>query len=299
MTSPIRGIDHAIVAVRDLDAARATYERLGFRAAPLGNHVGKATANHCIMFADSYIELLGVNEPEQPDTLSLGGFLAARGEGLVKIALATPDADAARAALEERGFHPTGPDDLARPLEEAAGAMVRFRNLQIPPAETGDLGTFLCGHRTPELMRPAGATEHANGARNLVAAAAIVEDIAAVAEPWARLVGAPAPTEAKPGEGAVDLGRGRLQLVTPEGFLACRQVLPMTLRPDPLPARPFYYGLRIEVASLLDTFGMLRAAGVEPTVMNSGPPPGATSLVHVAPADACGVPLEFVEARGA
>jgi len=109
MTDALLGIDHAIIGVRSLAAARAAFERLGFTAAPFGNHVGKATANHCIMFADSYLELLGINEPEHSDTLGLGAFLEARGEGLVKIALGTPDADAARAAIEARGFRPTGP----------------------------------------------------------------------------------------------------------------------------------------------------------------------------------------------
>ena len=137
MTDAIRGIDHAIIGVRDLDAARAQFERLGFTAAPLGNHVGKATANHCIMFADSYLELLGINEPDKPDTLGLDAFLEARGEGLVKIALGTPDADAARADIEAQGFSPTGPDDLARPLTDRPDAIVRFRNLQIPGGRDG------------------------------------------------------------------------------------------------------------------------------------------------------------------
>ena len=33
-----RGIDHLVIAVRDLDAARATYQRLGFTLTPEARH---------------------------------------------------------------------------------------------------------------------------------------------------------------------------------------------------------------------------------------------------------------------
>ena len=282
MTDAIRGIDHAIIGVCDLDAARAQFERLGFTAAPLGDHAGKATANHCIMFADSYLELLGINEPGSPDTLGLGQFLAARGEGLVKIALGTPDADAARADIEARGFSPTGPDDLARPLSDRPDAIVRFRNLQIPAAETGGLGTFLCGHKTPELMRPPGAVDHANGARNLAAAAAVVDDVEAVAGPWARLLGRPADG------GALDVGRGRVYLAAPAD--AADHAGPYGPLPDPLPARPFYLGLRVEVASIGAAREALGRSGIAPVSEAPG-------RLRIAPEDACGVPLELAEAQ--
>ena len=281
MTDAIRGIDHAIIGVRDLDAARAQFERLGFTAAPLGNHVGKATANHCIMFADSYLELLGINEPEHLDTLGLGAFLDTRGEGLVKIALGTPDADAARADIEAQGFSPTGPDDLARPLTDRPDAIVRFRNLQIPEAETGSLGTFLCGHKTPDLMRPPGSMDHGNGARNLVAAAAVVDDVGAVAGPWEKLLGRAA------AGGALDIGRGHVYLATPAD--AAGSPGPYGPLPEPLPARPFYLGLRIEVASIGAVKEALGRGGVAPASEAPG-------RIRVAPEDACGVPLEFAEA---
>ncbi len=281
MTDAIRGIDHAIIGVRDLDAARAQFERLGFTAAPLGNHVGKATANHCIMFADSYLELLGINEPDKLDTLGLDAFLEARGEGLVKIALGTPDADAARADIEAQGFSPTGPDDLARPLTDRPDAIVRFRNLQIPEAETGSLGTFLCGHKTPELMRPPGSMDHANGARNLVAAAAVVDDVGAVAGPWARLLGRPA------AGGTLDIGRGHVYLATPSG--AAGSAGPYGPLPDPLPARPFYLGLRVEVASIGAAKEALARSGIAPASEEPG-------RLRISPADACGVRLELAEA---
>jgi hypothetical protein len=37
------GIDHLIIGVRDLEAARARYARLGFNTTPRGRHVGWGT----------------------------------------------------------------------------------------------------------------------------------------------------------------------------------------------------------------------------------------------------------------
>ncbi len=60
MNGAITGLDHALVGVRDLEAARAAYARLGFTLTPRGSHIGWGTANYCIMFARDYVELLGI-----------------------------------------------------------------------------------------------------------------------------------------------------------------------------------------------------------------------------------------------
>ena len=50
-------IDHAVIALRDLDAAAASFSRLGFTLTPRGVH-SIGSQNHCIMFGSTYIELL-------------------------------------------------------------------------------------------------------------------------------------------------------------------------------------------------------------------------------------------------
>ena len=87
MANYIGGIDHAIVGVRDLEQARASFERLGFHTTPLARHAGRGTGEHCLMFADGYVELCGIIDPAG-DSESLGRFLAA-GEGLWSLALRT------------------------------------------------------------------------------------------------------------------------------------------------------------------------------------------------------------------
>lgn len=51
MTGALAGIDHVLVGVHDLEAARRTYRHLGFTVSPRGRHIGWGTANYCVMFA--------------------------------------------------------------------------------------------------------------------------------------------------------------------------------------------------------------------------------------------------------
>src|SRR3546814_9908741 len=74
---PLRGVDHVLVGVRNLEAARDTYRRLGFTVSPRGRHIGWGTANYCIMFPGDYIELLGIVDATQ-FTNNLNRFLASR-----------------------------------------------------------------------------------------------------------------------------------------------------------------------------------------------------------------------------
>src|SRR5512134_1072217 len=57
MRQHIQGIDHVVLVVRDLDAARDTFERMGFTVTPRGHHT-IGSQNHCVMFGHDYIELL-------------------------------------------------------------------------------------------------------------------------------------------------------------------------------------------------------------------------------------------------
>lgn len=60
------GIDHLVVAVRDLDAAREAYAALGFTLTARGRHSPPmGTGKHCIMFGRDDVELLGVLTPTE------------------------------------------------------------------------------------------------------------------------------------------------------------------------------------------------------------------------------------------
>ena len=57
-------IDHVLIAVRDLDAAKDTFERLGFKVTPEGRHPGRGTSNRLVVFGGEYLELISVHDPE-------------------------------------------------------------------------------------------------------------------------------------------------------------------------------------------------------------------------------------------
>ncbi|HTZ37336.1 MAG TPA: VOC family protein, partial [Stellaceae bacterium] len=180
MSNGIAGIDHIIVAVRDLEAAHANWRRLGFTPTPRGRHIGQGTANYCIMFARDYLELLGFVERDE-HARRLETFLARR-EGAMSVAFAPErDAEATRTALAAGGLHPSTPRALGRALELPEGSVTpRFSLLTLPPEETPGLDCFVCGQLTPELVRRPEWLGHANGVTGIAAVHLHVGDPAAL-----------------------------------------------------------------------------------------------------------------------
>lgn len=214
MNSGIAGIDHVIVGVRDLEAARRQWMRLGFTVTPRGRHIGQGTANYCIMFERDYLELLGfVARDEHAHRLET--FLAQR-EGAMSVAFA-PESDAAATAatLATNGLHPSPPRALGRALELPEGTVTpRFSLLNLPPEETPGLDCFVCGQLTPELVRRPGWLAHANGVTGIAAVHLVADDPPAVMPAYRRLFGDDKAAATVRGV-EVDTGRNRLVFSRP------------------------------------------------------------------------------------
>jgi len=216
--SGITGIDHILLAVRDLDAARMGWTRLGFTLSPRGKHLGRGTGNYCIMFPRDYIELFGIvgGERVSPEYTQ---FLAAR-EGPMKLAWATDDSAAAVAALSGLGLHPDAPRDLGRQLELPEGTVVpRFNIVALPADDTPALSSFVCEPLTPELMRRPEWLVHANGATGLLGVTVIVDDTAPLADTYERLFG-PANVHTTDEIVTVRVGPHRILFAATEDFAA-------------------------------------------------------------------------------
>jgi hypothetical protein len=184
MNNGIAGIDHIIVGVRDLGAARERWSRLGFTMTPRGRHIGQGTANYCIMFARDYLELLGFVERDEYGH-RLEAFLAQR-EGLMSVAFA-PERDAAdtRTALARLDLHPSEPRALGRALELPEGSVIpRFSLLTLPPEETPSLDCFICGHLTPELVRQPEWLSHPNGVTGIKIIYLLVDELTGLASAY-------------------------------------------------------------------------------------------------------------------
>src|SRR3990172_8864219 len=119
MRKHVHGIDHVVFAVRDLDCARDTFARMGFTVTPRGLH-SLGSQNHCVMFADTYLELLWL-PPELKARPFIAEFLSRGGEGIAAVALKTDSAREAREELQAAGLDPTEPIDFSRPVELPGG----------------------------------------------------------------------------------------------------------------------------------------------------------------------------------
>jgi hypothetical protein len=244
--SAIAGIDHALVGVRDLEAARAAWAGLGFTITPRGRHIGWGTANYCIMFDRGYVELLGVVGPAQ-FTNNLDRFLAVR-EGLLGLAFRSTDNERTARWLAAAGFAPDGPKDLQRVLEGPEGDVLpAFKLLFLPPTATPGLRAFFCQHLTPEIIRRPAWVVHGNRAIALQAVVTVVERPADLVSAYVRLFGNDAVTLAVDSL-RVDTGEGDLLFVTSAALGRLYPgIEPLNLAP------PWTAAMRIGVPIIADT----------------------------------------------
>lgn len=184
------GVDHVVVAVRDLDAAAAAWRALGFTISPRGTHSAHmGSGNYTIMFGEDYLELLGVLTPTEHNA-GMRAFLAER-EGLDRAAFTTDDAAAGAEELRSKGLAAVGPISFGRPVTLPAGgeAEARFQVFQWPKEERpAGLGIFACQHLTRESVWIPELQSHANGATRLLRIEVLARDPAAAAAHMARLI---------------------------------------------------------------------------------------------------------------
>jgi catechol 2,3-dioxygenase-like lactoylglutathione lyase family enzyme len=157
----LTALDHAVLAVRDLDAAARTYARLLGRAPTWrGEHPAFGTVNVLFRLDNTYIELLapmpgGGLAPESGAWLR--ERLAAAGEGPVALAFATPDAEAFAREAAARGLRP-GPVQKGLGRDVESGAFREWQSVFLPPDATRGVGVVAIEHRSPpELLPPSPA----------------------------------------------------------------------------------------------------------------------------------------------
>ncbi len=160
-------LDHVVISVRDLKAASADYQRLGFTVLPGGTHPGGWTHNALIVLADgTYLELLApvdVRFLDDADALAAPNFLfaLADGEGTAGLALAADDLAGAVTGMRERGAVIDDPRSGGRTRPDG----VRLEWKTAMPSRS--ILPFFIEDVTPRSLRvPADetATIHANGA---------------------------------------------------------------------------------------------------------------------------------------
>ena len=279
MPVPITGIDHAIVGVRKLEAARRQWAKLGFTITPRGRHKGWGTANYCIMFETDYVELLGIVDPDK-FTNKLDRFLKLR-EGLMGLAFSAEEAEAVGTALEAAAIGYKGPADLSRLLELPEGEVEPAFKLVYLNGATPGVSSFVCQHLTRDLVWRPEWTDHPNGVTGIDSMTVVVRSTGAAQAGWKAFLGNRAITEMGGQEFSAMVGPTELRFLTEA---AARAALPELRRRKWRP--PFLAGMALSVTDPAETVRALEAGGVGYTRKDD-------QTVAVKGSQANGVSLEF------
>ncbi|HKP51652.1 MAG TPA: VOC family protein [Chloroflexia bacterium] len=252
----LKGIDHVVIVVHDLDRASADFAAMGFTVVRGGEHTGGVTHNALVAFEDeSYLELVAFMDapPEEHPFYRKHGE-----EGLVTFALLPEDIVADVAAIERRGLDLEGPRRGGRTRPDGV-------NIEWETAWSGtrDL-PFLCADVTARDLRvPHGpARLHANGVKGIAGVTIAVADLKASAPRYAALLGV---TQERSGASASEsiadfkVGEGdraaTITLVEPVGG-------PIEAYYETRGEGPFSLALRADALSAADSFDPERMHGV-------------------------------------
>lgn len=285
MHNGIESIDHPVIAARNLDAARATFERLGFTVPPRGSHVEWGTGNLCIMFPDDYIEIRAIIDASR-FTMHLDEHLDAFGEGLMGIAFSTADVERSHGEMLQHGIDAGEVSTLTRNFEHPERWTHPSFRLCVPGADDihGLMHVVVLQHLTPELIREPGFLTHANGCIGVNSIAGMIQDIERVSSRLRRLLGDRAVTAHQHGVTARLPTGQRIDLLLPQDYERIYARIVGTGEQD----GPRLGALTLRVRRLDVIAKLLQANGV-----TSAEPSAAQ--IRVAPEDACGTTLHFTE----
>jgi catechol 2,3-dioxygenase-like lactoylglutathione lyase family enzyme len=155
-------LDHLIVAVNDLQAAKNNYQKL-FGLAPVwsGTHKELGTSNSLFNFQNTYFELLS------PTSEGLGAdlinhYLDTSGEGLIGMVFATKNIVGVHNALKGREFL-VGDISDGEGINSADQRVRKWKNLFLPPELTRGIFSFVIEHtdgNLPEIKNLEASSPH-------------------------------------------------------------------------------------------------------------------------------------------
>lgn len=280
-------LDHVGAIVRDLDAGAERWRRLGFLLSPRSPQMGFdkatgrtepwATSNHCAVFGEGYLELIGVTDPDRfnPWQRFLDRF-----EGVHITALRCANADRAYAEISTRTDGVAPPLDRRRQAPYRGGTReMRFRNI-FSRDEAFPEGRFIViEHQTPELIWQEELMEHPNGAVGLAEVHLVAREPEPTVARIAALTGVPSEQTPEGTRRFTMPGGGTLEVLTVEAYAhRFGDVSP--------PPSPSVAACTIGVRDLDAASRAVEAGGVVPDRRSE-------AGFSVAPSDANGVRLLF------
>ncbi|HLO77997.1 MAG TPA: VOC family protein [Magnetospirillum sp.] len=282
MANHITGLDHAVIAVRDLDAAAEVFTRLGFAPTPTGHHAEWGTVNFCLMFGGDYVEILAA-EGEGAEAERVRAFTAQR-DGLFSISIGSSDGAATGECLRAAGLDVPTPRSLSRKLDDGKGTTLMFSEMQLPVAATPGVPARIVQHITAERERHPHWLEHPNGAVGLSSVTAIVDEPPALTPAWDVLFG-PHSAVLTDDTVTVHTGAGLVYLTRPDELTQLHPEAEL----DELPPPPALVALAIRVADTDRAAAVLKANKVDFSRDSEG-------TLRIPPSEACGVFIELIGA---
>lgn len=291
-----RELDHVGVGIRSLDRGRDAYTRLGFQLTERSIHSGARTTggpvepwgsgNHCAMFRDGYLEILGLTDANKYSSLQ---DMVTRYEGLHIVAVGCGNADAAYEEFAKSG----APVEAPRALERDAAfgpqnketRRAKFRNMYVDRQKFVEGRFIFIEHLTRDVLWQPHLLKHPNGALGIDAVYFVVADPEATARKFAPVFSDR--IERLPGTIKLTLDRGTFWLTEESQW---RGRVPGSFVP-PAPS-PAGFGIRVE--SLDATRQYLESKGVP---VHAGMKGGSPASLWVAPEDACGAAIQFLQAE--
>jgi catechol 2,3-dioxygenase-like lactoylglutathione lyase family enzyme len=218
--------DHAVIAVRDLNAAIDDYRALGFDCRLGGRHKGRGTHNAVIRFGLDYLELIAVEDERLArscggNVLELVEYLDSVAAGPLGFALAAPDLDALASHWPSDLPSPLGPIPMERVRPD--GSWLTWRLLIPGGSAWRRPWPFFIEWETPdnERLDQDGRFIHSNGASGVLGVSLVVRSGSASAPLFVRALGltAEGPSIADEERGALRtqlrLGDFRVDLLEP------------------------------------------------------------------------------------
>jgi catechol 2,3-dioxygenase-like lactoylglutathione lyase family enzyme len=180
----LKGIDHVVIVVADLDRAITSFEVLGFTVVRGGRHTGLGSHNALIAFADgSYFELIAFLGPASTHRWFAA---ASKGGGLTDFCMQTGDLEADAASFKRAGAAISEPFAMER--ERPDGYLLKWVLAVAEPPSAGVV-PFLIRDTTPRDERVPRARTHHNGAAGIRTLTVAVEDAAATRAFYERVLG--------------------------------------------------------------------------------------------------------------
>lgn len=173
-------LDHLVInAGFSLDPYRSFFSSLGFMLTPKSHH-SLGSVNHLIVFRDSYLELVGLEQGGSVRKEILESHM-----GIDGLVFSMDEEDAIHDRLEKAGLAVSLPQRFSRVLE--SGEIAEFVTVRTEPGQFAEGRVYFCRHLTPELVWQEGFTVHPNGVTGISRLAIAASDPEATRQAYGRI----------------------------------------------------------------------------------------------------------------